>query len=112
MKMRVIHLLLPLLWGFMAALCAQEEDTELLVDGLTPQSVIYRNYRGGLIVGPNGVAVRYGPTVLVANTVSIDENSGEVQAQGGVSIQRDAYLWKGEHVGYNIKTREMKAEGF
>jgi LPS-assembly protein len=109
-KIRVIHWLLVLCFGLAAGLHAQEEETEWQVDGLTPESYAY--YDGNLIVGTNGIAVRYGPTVLVANTVRVDQKSGQAQAQGHVTIQRDTYLWKGEQVSYNLKTREMSASDF
>src|SRR5205823_2209976 len=66
----------------------------------------------GLIIGTNGVAVRYASTVLVANAVRVDQTTGQAQAEGNVSVQREGYLWKGERVNYNLKTREMSATDF
>ncbi len=98
-KMRLIPLLLVLLVGSVAILHAQEEELELNVDGLTDDS--YAFYEKGVIVGTNGVAIRYGPTVLVANSVRVEENTGQAQAEGNVTIQREGYLWKGDRVTYN-----------
>lgn len=109
-KMRVISLLLSALLGLVFVLHAQDEELEWKVDGLTPDS--YAFYEHGLIRGTNGIAVRYGPTVLVANTVQVNQNTGEALAEGNVSIQRDAYLWRGDRVSYNLKTREMTASEF
>ena len=106
-KIRLMMWFLLLSLGLVPSLQAQEkEETQLFVDGITTQSEIYRDYRGN-IVGTNGVAVRFGPTVLVANAVNIDENTGAVQAQGNISIQRENYLWRGEQVQYNLRSREI-----
>jgi LPS-assembly protein len=110
-KMRALLCLLALLWGVAVGRAAAEEEQKLFVDGLTPQSEIFRDFEG-FLVGTNGIAIRYGPTVLVANWVSVNENTGEVQARGNVSIQREAYLWRGEQVEYNLKTRTMSAGDF
>lgn len=109
-KNRLIHLLFPLVLGFSALLQAQEDDGAWQVDGLTAQSAVF--YDNGLITGTNGVAVRFGPTVLAAEAVRVNQATGETQAEGNVSIQRGAFLWKGERVVYNLKTRQMVADQF
>lgn len=109
-KIRLIHLLLPAWLGIIGLLQAQEQPLEWLVDGLTAESSI--SYDKGFISGTNGIAVRYGPTVLVANAVRVDQNSGLAEAEGKVSIQREGYLWKGDRVAYNLKTRQMSANEF
>jgi lipopolysaccharide assembly outer membrane protein LptD (OstA) len=110
MKIRVRHLLLLVLLLLAVGVFAEEEEQPWYVDGLTSES--YAFYDKGLIYGTNGIAVRYGPTVLVANAVQVDQNTGQADAQGNVSIQREGYLWKGERVRYNLKTREMSADQF
>src|SRR5690349_14058521 len=109
MKMRLIHLLLPLVFGWAAGLHAQEEE-KWIIEGITQESYAY--YDNGITVGTNGIAVRYNGSVLVANAVRVDQSTGQAQAEGNVSIQREGYLWKGERVNYNMKTREMSATDF
>ncbi|MFO1501850.1 MAG: LPS assembly protein LptD [Verrucomicrobiota bacterium] len=109
-KTPLIHILLFLCLAAMPILHAEEEEEAWYVDGLTTESYAYEE--GNLIVGTNGIAVRYGPTVLVANSVRINQDTGEAEAEGNVSIQRDAYLWRGNSVAYNLKTRTMSATEF
>ena len=110
-KMPLIYCLLVLLSvGVTIVSRGQEAEEEVQVEGLGPES--YAVYEEGLIIGTNRVAVRYQGTVLVANSVRVDQVSGEAQAEGDVSIQRESYLWKGDRVIYNLKTREMTATDF
>jgi LPS-assembly protein len=105
-----LFLLVAAAWACLLVLRAQEQELEWKIDGLTDDSYAY--YEKGLIVGTNGVAVRYGPAVLVANSVRIDEEKGEAYAEGNVSVQREGFLWKGDRATYNMKTGEMKAADF
>lgn len=111
-KMRVFHSLLLLLLGLVTGIAAEEEETQILVDNLTPQTQVEYDIRKGQIVGTNGVVIRYGPTVLVADNVTVNESTGLVQAQGNVSIQRESYLWRGDGAEYNLKTQELTAKEF
>ena len=43
---------------------------------------------------------------------SVDQQSGEVIADGQVRIQHEDQIWVGEHIRYNFKTRQMEAEQF
>lgn len=109
-KTNVIRLLGLLFLGLAAAVYGQEEEAEWHVDGLTSESYVI--YDQGRIIGTNGIAVRYGPTVLTATAVQVDRESGEAAAEGNVTIQREAYLWKGDRVSYNLKTRALSANQF
>jgi len=50
--------------------------------------------------------------VLTAETVTLDQQSGEALAEGKVRIQRDEQIWVGDKIRYNFKTREIQAEQF
>ena len=56
--------------------------------------------------------VRYGSAFLTADQVSVNQQSGEVIADGNVRIQSEEQIWAGEHIRYNFKTRQMEAEQF
>lgn len=78
-----------------------EEEHSLVVD-LT----------GGTISYTNGVTVRYGDAVLTAKRARLDQQSGEVQADGGVRLQQGTEVWYGERIQYNFKTRKILATEF
>ena len=64
--------------------------------------------------GTNGVYVNYadGATVLTADKVFLNEDTGEVEADGNVRIESSGMLWVGEHIRYNFKTKVMTTEEF
>ena len=62
--------------------------------------------------GTNGVLVRYGTAFLTADQVSVNQQSGEVIADGNVHVQSEEQMWAGEHIRYNFKTKMIEAEQF
>ena len=82
------------------------------IEALNDQGWAEFNFQTGLGAGTNGVLVRYGTAFLTADQVSVNQQSGEVVADGGVRIQSEEQIWTGEHIRYNFKTRQMEAEQF
>jgi lipopolysaccharide assembly outer membrane protein LptD (OstA) len=70
------------------------------------------DYKTNMVIGTGGVIVRYGNGVLTAQAVAVDQNSGEVIADGRVRILRGNEIWVGEHVQYNFFSRRIDAEQF
>ena len=98
-----------LMFMVLAGLRAQEQSAWEIEGGV----VEFEPATGAVVVtATNGVAVRYGNAVLVANKVAVNHESGEVVADGAVRIERDEQVWVGEHIRYNFKTRQMEAEQF
>jgi lipopolysaccharide assembly outer membrane protein LptD (OstA) len=64
----------------------------------------------------NGVMVRYTEvsslTILTAERASINETTGDIEAQGHVRIQHDDATWVGEELGYNYLNHQVKASNF
>ena len=60
----------------------------------------------------NGICVAYRQSVIVADSASFDPGTGEVEADGHVSIQSGDMVWTGEHIRYNYKTHEIRTEQF
>jgi LPS-assembly protein len=113
-KLRWTHLLALLLLTFSSIISAQDQ-TQIVVEPLHPDSgsELIRSIESGLWMATNGVVVRYGTnTVLVADRISLDETSGEIIAEGGVSVQNEGRLWRGDSVIYNLRTRQMKMDTF
>jgi lipopolysaccharide assembly outer membrane protein LptD (OstA) len=58
------------------------------------------------------VFVKYGDTTLTADSAALNQQSGEVMADGHVRIESDNQIWVGEHIRYNFKTHQMQSEQF
>lgn len=78
-----------------------EEERSLLFD-LTSGTISYTN----------GVTVRYGDAVLTAKRARLNQQSGQVQAEGGVRLQQGGEVWYGERIEYNFKSRKILATDF
>lgn len=53
----------------------------------------------------NGVTIKYGDdSVLSADQATVNENTGDVFADGQVRLQRSDQTWAGQHLHYNYKT--------
>jgi lipopolysaccharide assembly outer membrane protein LptD (OstA) len=62
--------------------------------------------------GTNGVFIDYEGSVLIADSVFVDEVTGDAVADGSVRIQRDDQIWVGEHMTYNFITHEIVSSQF
>jgi lipopolysaccharide assembly outer membrane protein LptD (OstA) len=82
------------------------------MEALTDQGWAEFDFQTGLGLGANGVLVRYGSAFLTADQVGVNQQSGDVTADGNVRIQSQEQVWVGEHARYNFKTRQMEAEQF
>src|SRR3979411_2231655 len=65
---------------------------------------VSHNLRDNTSTGTNGVFINYKGTVLIADSVFLDNNSGLAIADGKVRIQQGDQLWVGEHIRYNFNT--------
>jgi len=81
-----------------------------LISGV-PEGVWSHNFFSGISVGTNGVYVRRGDTLLMAQQVVMGTND-EVEADGHVRIESSGALWLGEHITYNFATHQMRSEQF
>ncbi len=73
--------------------------------------------RTGRVVATNGVVIQYKSpdgmeAELSANSISLDQNSGDVEAEGRVFLRSGAQSWKGSKIHYNFKTRRMDSGSF
>jgi LPS-assembly protein len=66
----------------------------------------------GLIRATNGVYVRYGNAVLLADQIVFNPQTAEVSADGKVRIQQEGQIWVAEHALYNFETHQMQSEQF
>ena len=68
--------------------------------------------RGDSIVGTDGVYVKYGATILIADSATVNQQTHDVVADGNVRIQTGEQIWVGEHITYNMNTHIMQSQQF
>jgi lipopolysaccharide assembly outer membrane protein LptD (OstA) len=68
--------------------------------------------QGDTIIGTNGIFVKHGDATLSADSATVNQQSGEVVADGNVRIEEGDLIWTGEHIRYNFKTHQMQSEEF
>jgi len=56
--------------------------------------------------------IKYGETVLMADSASWNKETGDVLADGNVHIETGQQIWVGEHIRYNMNTRIMQSQQF
>jgi lipopolysaccharide assembly outer membrane protein LptD (OstA) len=101
---------LLLFLGFAPALRAQQQ--EWVIESLTPEGAAVYDLSTGVASGTNGVIVKYGNAILVADRVAVNQRTGEAIAEGRVRIQSDDMIWAGENIIYNFKTRRIVTQEF
>jgi LPS-assembly protein len=113
-KLRTPFLVFLLWVAFAFAVQAQEEPVpvEILPLGSDTNNLLEIDLSSELATVTNGVMVKYGQTVLVAQKASVNRNTGDVFAEGGVRIQKDNQTWTGDQIYYNFITGEMDANKF
>ncbi len=82
-----------------------------LLPGAPPGAWIY-NLATQSARGTNGVFLSYGDATLIADTVNLNQETGEATADGHVRIEQAGQIWLGDHIDYNFKTRQMHTEQF
>ena len=65
----------------------------------------------GMARGTN-VFVKYGDATLMADSATLNWQTGETVADGNVRIESGDQIWVGEHIRYNFKTHQMQSEQF
>ncbi len=103
---------LPVIFPLMVS--AQEQSTwdiqalnNIIPGGPIGSLTMQGDFRTGTITGTNGVYVKYGATVLTADTASVNKATGEVVADGHVRIETGDQIWVGDHITYNFNTHVM-----
>jgi lipopolysaccharide assembly outer membrane protein LptD (OstA) len=62
--------------------------------------------------GTNWFYVKYRDSFLTAESGRLNQQTGEVEADGHVRIESGDQIWVGEHIRYNFKTHQMQSEEF
>ncbi|MGD0350060.1 MAG: hypothetical protein ABSB84_07075 [Verrucomicrobiota bacterium] len=80
-----------------------------IIPGLVEGNVSYAN---GVWYGTNWFYVKYRDSFLTAESGRLNQQTGEVEADGHVRIESGDQIWVGEHIRYNFKTHQMQSEEF
>jgi LPS-assembly protein len=110
--LRCTAFLLGLAWLGFGLPASAAEKVAWEINALTPQGTVDYDLRQDIASATNGISVRVGNAVLVAERASVDRRSGWVVADGAVRIENEGQIWVGEHLSYNFLTRQMTAEQF
>ena len=115
--MKRLHAIVPLVFLFalfpLIAFAQEPPSWEIwslnkIIPGAPDGSV---DFVGDTATGTN-LCVKYGESVLMADSVAANEKTGEVVADGHVRIEEGNLIWTGEHIRYNFKTHQMQSEQF
>ena len=97
---------------------AAQEESGLIVEALDKMlpgamhSEMHVDYKTSTTWSTNGIYVKYGDIVLMADSGSLNYTTLQVEMDGHVRIETGDALWVGEHASYNLKTRQLQAEEF
>ena len=76
-----------------------------------PKGGMEYDFASGTATGTN-IFIQYGAATLMADSATVNQQTGEVVADGHVRIESGGQLWVGEHMRYNFKTAQMRTEEF
>lgn len=95
------------------SLHAQEQtNSEIEIQSLHGETGVRYNLRERTATGTNGVFINYKGTVLIADSVTVNETNGDAFADGNVRIQQGDQIFAGDHVRYNFNTHQMISDQF
>ncbi len=94
-----------------AALAAEVEAT-LEMESLVPNGQVRYNWETGIAIATNPFVLRYEGVVLTARSGVLNTNTGVVAVDGDVYVQREALVWRGEHLEYNLYTHRVETGEF
>lgn len=110
-KLRALLVLLALLCS--VAMRGAETNESLTITTRDNKGELELDLKTGIATHTNGVMLKYGPTVLTADVLQVDQRTGDVFALGNVVLQRaDGQLWRGERLDYNFKTKVISGNTF
>ena len=91
---------------------ADEQGLQWQILPLHTNSAAEYDFRTKTFTITNGGFVSYRDIVMTADNMSASTETYEVDARGTVVIKWEGHLWTGDSIGFNFKTREMRAAEF
>jgi lipopolysaccharide assembly outer membrane protein LptD (OstA) len=110
--MPTLRFIVPFLlcWCVLPAATHAAEPARFVIE--TDQDSLEFDFNTGTVSYTNGVTVRYGDAVLSARKARLNQESGDMLAEGAVRLQQDNETWYGERIEYNFKSRKILASEF
>src|SRR5262245_47659475 len=105
----MFFLLTILALGCLALLSARAQESlpDLEIEHLSDKTTLVNDFETHTWVGKNGIIIKQGAAILIANEIRLDETTRHVVADGMVSLQAENFYWTGDHLEYNFTTKEM-----
>ncbi len=94
-----------------------QENAEWEIESVSEESDLSYNPDSEIWTAINGIIFKvkdatHGEAALYADRITIDQISGQVVAEGSVTLQRDGQAWSGERLEYNFRTGTVSAENY
>ncbi len=86
------------------------EGQDQIIPG-APKGGATFDFASGMMTATN-MFVKYGTATLMADSATVNQQTGEVVADGHVRVESGDMTWIGEHLRYNFKTHRMQSEEF
>ncbi len=107
---------------FFALSASAQTEPGLIIDTLNhilPGHVagkVQFSLASGIATATNGIYIKYTDekysTIMTADSATVNQATGDVEADGHVRVESGDQIWLGEHIYYNFKTRQMRSEQF
>lgn len=76
-----------------------------------PKGGVEYDLASGTAIGTN-IFIKYGTSTLMADNATVNQQTGQVVADGHVRIETGGLVWVGEHMRYNFITHQMQSEEY
>lgn len=105
---------LGLAWGGLSAFGQLPGVGALTGDGGVKVDAAKLDYNTSnkVVTAEGGVVISQGDTELRADKVLINQQTSVAEAEGNVHLKRGDKLWEGDHLTYNLATKEMRTDRF
>ena len=96
---------------------AQWEDTDSGDHPPQREGAFAYSPTSNITVAYDGVMIKireaqFGPASIMADRVTVDGDSGELLAEGNITMHQSGLVWKGEFLQYNMETRQIRTSSF
>jgi LPS-assembly protein len=108
-NVRFIHLLFLCLCAVAAPALAAEQERFVIE---AENDSLEFDLTTGTITYTNGVTVKYGDARLSARKARLNQDTGDVLAEGDVRLQQQNEVWYGDRIEYNFKSQKILASNF